>query len=139
VARGAAYASVAPAVVPVAVDVSPSTGTGTHQTFMFHYSSAAGAGDIGQTWQIFHPTGQSNQSCVVGWYRGSPGTFVLWGDTGWQDQQSAAPNAAVTLENSECQLHMATTTTASGTGNTLTIVTDVTFTSAPAGRRRQLS
>lgn len=129
---GSANASVYPAVVPAAVDVSPSSGTGTHQTFVFHYSSAAGASDIGQTWQIVYPSGQGIPSCVIGWYRGTPGTFVLWGDVGWQDQQSAAPNTAVTLENSQCQLHMANTSV-SGTGNTLTITTDVTFKPATAG------
>jgi RHS repeat-associated protein len=132
---GSANVGVAPAVAPSAVGVSPSGGSGTRQTFVFQYSSAAGEGDIGQTWQIFHPSGAGNQSCVVGWYRGGGGgIFVLWGDLGWQDQQSAAPNTSVVLENSQCRLHMVNTTVA-GIGNNLTIVLDVSFKSSYVGTK----
>jgi RHS repeat-associated protein len=124
---GVAYASVAPAVTPTAVSVTPASGGGPRQTFWFQYSSPAGAGDIAQTWQILHQSGQGNQSCVVGYYHAT-NTFVLWDDAGPGHDQTAAPNSGVTLENSQCRLHMPQTTVA-GTGDTLTIVLDVSFTS----------
>jgi hypothetical protein len=133
---GSANVSVAPAIIPSAVSVSPASGTGARQLFTFQYSSSAGANRIGQTWQIFHPSGQGNQSCVVGLYHGTgnDGTFVLWGDVGWEDQQSAQPNTPVVLENSQCRLHMATTSIVAA-GDVLAVVVDVSFKAAYAGTK----
>lgn len=120
----AAYASATPSAQISSLSLSPTSGGGPRTTFEFVYSSAAGPGDIQQTWQIFHPTGQTSQSCVVGLY--APTFVVLWGDQGWQDQVSASLGDATVLENSQCRLHVATSSS-STSGNTRTVSLDVSF------------
>jgi RHS repeat-associated protein len=105
--------------------VTPSSGGGPIQTFTFQYSDAAGASDISQGWQVFANQFGTVQACVVGVVTWS-WTILLWNDAGTAAAGTAQLGSGTILENSQCRVHAATSS-ASASGNTLTIVLSIEF------------
>jgi hypothetical protein len=117
-----------------AVSVSPSSGSGTGQTFALQYSDTAGAANLQQVWAYFNATlaNPASNACLL-YYSTVTNQISLLGDNGtaWQ----AAPlGSATTLQNSQCSINAATSTVSSS-GNTLTWNAAMTFKPAYAGAK----
>ena len=127
------YDRAVPPVVTVD-SVTPNAGAGATQTFTLTYSDTAGATDLSQTWVWFTPSfaaGAAN-SCMA-YYNRAANTLNLLNDAGtvWQ---SAALGSA-TLQNSQCAIALGSST-ATPSGNTLTVNLAMTFTPAFAGAKQ---
>ncbi|HZU28599.1 MAG TPA: LamG-like jellyroll fold domain-containing protein [Bryobacteraceae bacterium] len=113
---------------------APAGGFGNSGQFQFQFSDGNGAGDIARTWMLFNTNSSPANGCEVS-YQASVGRFYLLSDnaSGWVG--SVAAGGSGTLQNSQCTLKAATST-ASSSGNTLTVTLDLTFTAAFAGSRQ---
>jgi hypothetical protein len=113
--------------VPAAVSVSPNAGTGSSQTFAAQYSDSIGVSDIKDVRIRFVPTSANGPTgagaCTVS-YKPSNGTVSLQDDlaTGW----FVGAFGGGTLSNSQCTINLATSS-ASASGNNLTLTLSVTF------------
>ena len=100
--------------------MTPSSGSGTSQTFTLQYSDTAGAASLQQVWVYFNATlaNPASNACLL-YYNVANNQINLLDDNGtaWQ---SATLGAATTLQNSQCSLNVATATVAPS-GNTLTL------------------
>jgi hypothetical protein len=107
--------------------VSPASGSGSVQSFALKYSDSAGAADLGTAWTWISSTSASTaaNSCMF-YYNRPANTLLLLNDaaTAWT---SATLGATGTLQNSQCSIAMGSSTTASSSGNTLTINAAVRF------------
>ena len=123
-----------PAAVLTAVSASPSTGSGTSQSFSLQYSDTAGATDIKTTWAWFatSASASSANSCLMYYERSSDSVYLL-NDAGtvWA---SARRGASTTLQNAQCSI-AARTVTATASGNLLTVAFPVTFGAAYLGAK----
>jgi len=119
--------------VPVitADSVTPSTGSGTTQSFALVYGDTVGATDLRQTWVWFNPTFSNSaaHSCLV-YYDTRTRLLNLLNDAGAAYLSAALGSG--TLQNSQCAIALGTST-AVPSGNTLTLTLAVTFTPAFAG------
>ena len=119
--------------VPVtvqAVSVTPSTGSGSAQTFSFQFSDTAGATDLTSVSAVVSSTLTSVGSCEVDYYRAS-NTLKLVTDSGGQPSGSLTPGSG-SQQNSQCILNGAASTV-SASGNTLTLNLTLTFQSIYGG------
>jgi hypothetical protein len=114
--------------------VTPSSGTGASQTFALAYASTLGATDLTTTWVWFNATfaGSAANSCLV-YYDRPANTIFLLDDAGTNWLPSAMGGGA-TLQNSQCAIEPGSSS-ASPSGNTLTVSLAVTFTNAFAGAK----
>ena len=114
--------------------VTPNSGSGGAQTFALAYSSSLGATNLATTWVWFNATfaPSSANSCLL-YYDRAANTIFLLNDTGsaWF---SGTPGSATTLHNSQCSIALASTS-ATPSGNTLTINAAMTFTAAFNGAK----
>jgi uncharacterized repeat protein (TIGR01451 family) len=119
---------------PTTVSVTPVSGSGIQQTFVFQYADPLGATDLTSAWvwitANFNP---ALPSCLVEYARAA-NQLYLYNDAGTGWLAPATPGAAGTLSNSQCSINMAAATvTTSGTNLTLSL--PVTFTAAYAGAK----
>jgi hypothetical protein len=118
--------------VPATVSVTPSSGSGSSQTFALQYSDTAGAGNLAfvYVWFNTNVSGNGSSSCLLS-YQPSTNQLSLFNDgaTAWL---AATLGAATTLQNSQCSVNMATAT-AVHSGNMLTLNLAMTFKAAYAG------
>ena len=128
--------TVGPPVSPSIVSVSPSSGSGTSQTFTLEYADALGATDLSTVWVWFTSSfnaSSSANSCIAYYARATNQIFLL-NDAGTVWSSPAAPGAAVTLSNSQCSVNAAqASVTPSGTNLILNL--PVTFAPLYAGTK----
>jgi large repetitive protein len=123
----------ASAAVPTPVSVTPSSGGGVTQSFSFQFSDASGAGDIAGT--------AININSALGW-AGSCGSYYDRGNNqlylindagdGWLGPQTLGTSG--TLQNSSCSIDLEQSS-ATGSGDTLTINLAITFQSGFIGAK----
>jgi hypothetical protein len=113
-----------PTPAPVAVAVTPSSGTGASAVFQAVYSDPNGAKNITADMMINHVDSWAG-SCGTRYDQATNGLFII-NDAGNGWLGPIKPGAAATLQNSQCVLNGATSS-ATVSGNNLTVTFDVTF------------
>ena len=119
---------------PPAVSVTPSSGSGTSQTFALQYSDTAGAANLQQAWVYFSATlgNPASQSCML-YYNAATNQINLLNDDGmaWQ---AATPGSCGDVAE---QPVLAERGGHDGgpSGNTLTLNLAMTFQAAFAGAK----
>jgi hypothetical protein len=117
---------------PAAVSVSPSSGSGASQTFTFTYSDPNGAADIASAQIDISATLSVSGACYLYYPRGL-NEIYLASDAGvWQGPLALGRTG--TLENSQCTVN-AGASSASMSGNTLTLNLALSFTAGFAGTK----
>ena len=108
------------------LSVTPSSGSGTTQTFALRYSDTAGAASLAQVWVYFNATlaSPASNACIL-YYGIATNQINLLNDTGTAWTLATLGNAA-TLQNSQCSLNVQTATVTEN-GSTLTLNLPVTF------------
>ncbi len=122
-----------PAQGPTADSVTPSSGSGTSQTFAFKYSSANGYGNLSTVYGLFNTAVSSGNGCDIQ-YRPATNQLYLFNDAGSALLGPVTPGLAGTLSNSQCTLN-AGGSSVSGLSNTLTVNAAVSFTAAFIGTK----
>jgi hypothetical protein len=125
---------IAPSGTVSAVSVTPSSGSGSTQTFALQYSNTNGATSLKTAWVWLHATFAANSanSCLA-YYDRPSGTLRLLDDASsvWIP---GVPGTNGTLQNSQCSVALAGTS-ASISGTTLTLNLPVTFKSGYTGTK----
>ena len=116
---------------PSAVSVSPSSGSGLSQVFSFQFSDPKGYNSLSLMWFGFSSSVFAQHGCKVQ-YAPRAKTLYLEDDTGTTLLGPLTPGVAGTVSNSQCTLN-AGTSSATGSGNTLTVNLALAFKSAFAG------
>ncbi len=120
--------------VPTADVVSPSSGSGTSQSFTLQYSDSFAGANLQQGWVWFAPNASSpsGNSCMA-YYDRSTGLLSLLNDAGsaWT---SAAIGGPITLQNSQCAIDVGLSTAFTGT-TSLTLGLAITFKPAFGGSK----
>ena len=129
---GAFVTKVTFAQLPGIVGVSPSSGSGTSQTFTFQYTDAAGAADLTSVSANFNTAVSTVNGCVVNFNR-ALNTLWLLTDAGVQPVSGLTPGGG-SQQNSQCTLNGAGSSV-SASGNTLTLNLALTFLTAFAGAK----
>src|SRR5208337_95313 len=129
-AEASATPQVGAASPPVNVSVTPSSGTATTQAFVFTASSAAGYQNI--AWiQVIIGTSASPANCYFD-YIAANKYLYLDNNAGSAWVGSGILGTSGTLQNSQCQISLATSS-ASGAGSNLTLDLNITSLSGWAG------
>ena len=118
-------------VAPVNVSVTPSSGTGTSQTFGFAYSDANGFADINHSIQVINSSLEMNNGCVTA-YDNLHNLVYLLNDAGIFWLGPVTPGTSGVLSNRQCGISM-TGATITRSGNNLTVGIPTSFTAAFAG------
>jgi len=129
VARAWCLVGVGTCVTVEAVSVSPNAGASTTQTFTFQYSNSAGAIDLKSRVRFASTSNQGAGSCSLA-YSPYTQTIQLMDDGGTFGP--AVPLGSGTLSNSQCTVNLASST-ATPSGNTLTLVLTITFSGTFSG------
>jgi uncharacterized repeat protein (TIGR01451 family) len=120
-------------VIVTADSVTPSSGSGSSQTFALQYSDTAGASSFSTVWVWFNATfSTAANSCMV-YYDRAATTLYLINDAGTQ-WLPGTPGSGGTLQNSQCSISLATTSVVLAS-NTLTLNLAMTFKPAYAGAK----
>jgi len=120
----------APAVVD-AVSASPGNGAGTTGQLTLQFTDSLGASDLTSARVRIASTNVGPGTCTV-WYNAATATIKLMDDAGvWG---APVPLGAGTLSNSQCTVNL-WGTTATVTGNTLTLLLNVSFTPSFVGSK----
>ena len=117
-----------------AVSVTPNAGSGTSQTFQFLASDSGGAADLVAVEGWFTPngTGAAN-TCLIYYAPYTQRLYLATDDaSGWTSQMIGT---AGTLQNSQCTLSVGGTT-ATPSGNNLTLSVPVTFKAGFTGAKQ---
>ena len=117
---------------PTNVSVTPSSGTGTTQAFTFVYSDPYGYTDIHWVNMLFQTQINGQSAC---WVQYTPSTNIidLVNDSG-SGYTSSTLGVAGTLSNSQCSVDTGLST-ASSSGNNVTVTAVVTFKPAFTGTK----
>jgi hypothetical protein len=118
---------------PSSVSVTPSSGSASSQTFMFAYTDPAGATDIVSTQMDISATLVSNGACFV-YYARSANSIYMANDNG-VFQGPIPLGVGGVLQNSQCAVD-AGASSASASGNNLTVSLAVTFQPAYSGAKK---
>lgn len=118
---------------PQAVSVTPNSGSGTSQTFQVQFSDTAGASNLQQVYVFFSATLSSETNSCVMYYNPAANQLNLLNNnvSAWS---TAVPGAQTALQNSQCSINMATSS-ASLSGNTLTLSIAMTFAQTYSGAK----
>jgi hypothetical protein len=117
---------------PSTVSVTPNSGSGSPQTFVFTFSDPNGATDIVSTQIDFNASLASAGTCYF-YYARSSNEIQLASDTGsWPGGLSVGSTG--TLQNSQCSLNVGASSV-SASGTTLTLDLAITFKPAFAGAK----
>jgi len=116
------------------VSVSPSSGSGSQQTFTLQFADSAGATDLSTVWLWINASfaSSSANSCLVYYSRATNQLNLI--DNAGTAWLAATPGTSGTLSNSQCSVNPAASTVAIS-GNTLTLKLPLTFTSAFSGAK----
>ena len=110
---------------PTADSVTPSSGTGSTQTFVFQFSDPAGYAAISSSQILISSVMSVAGGCYLFYYRPNNAIY-LTNDPGTAWQTPVTPGQSGTLENSQCAVNTAASS-ASGSDNTLTLSLSLTF------------
>jgi hypothetical protein len=124
---------IVPSAIPVNVSVSPASGSGTVQLFSFAYSDQSGFADISYVDFLFQAQFTGQNACYA-IYSPSSKTITLMNDAGNSSAGSATLGTVGTLSNSQCTLDTGASS-ASGSGNSLTLNVKLTFKPSFAGTK----
>ena len=122
-----------PNLPPTVVSVTPSSGTGSSQTFSFVFSDPNGFTDLSTNYLGFNSSLTWPGGCYSYFDRGA-NTLWLLNDAANAWQGPITPGAASTLQNNQCTLNGAASSV-SGSGNNLTVSLVLTFKPAFAGAK----
>jgi trimeric autotransporter adhesin len=117
--------SVASQQAPLAVSVTPSSGSGISQTFQFTYSDPNGYADIALVQMVINSPLSYVGSCSTYYYQAT-NTILLIQDSGSGYVGSAGLGTPGTLQNSQCVVDTGASTT-SKSGNNLTVNLAISF------------
>ncbi len=121
-----------PSVVPSAISVTPSSGSGSAQTFAFVFSDPNGASDIVTAQIDIASTLTVSGACYL-YYPRALNEIYLANDTGaWQGP--IALGSTGTLQNSQCSINVGSSS-ATLSGTTLTLNLALSFKTAFAGSK----
>ncbi|HVP10943.1 MAG TPA: hypothetical protein VMV94_07105 [Phycisphaerae bacterium] len=118
---------------PTAVSVTPNSGTGSAQTFSLIYSDPSGYTAINFTELLLNSTPGVPGGCLVFFYRPA-NTVYLADDAGVTWQGPLALGQAGTLQNSQCTINAANSSSA-GAGNNLMLTLALSFQPAFQGTK----
>ena len=125
---------VTPGGTVTAVSVTPSSGSGSAQTFALQYAESGGATNLNMAWVWFNATSatSSANSCLAKYDRAS-GTLSLLNDSAsaWMP---GTVGTSGTLQNGQCGVALSASS-ASVSGTTLTLNLAMTFTGGYAGAK----
>ncbi|MDQ6665672.1 MAG: SBBP repeat-containing protein, partial [Acidobacteriota bacterium] len=121
---------------PTADSVTPNSGAGATQSFTFKYSSANGYASLNTVDALINGSSASlNGACYV-YYAAASNALYLENDAGTgATGPPLTPGTAGTLQNSQCSID-GPGSSASGSGNTLTLVVAATFKASFAGNQK---
>jgi len=122
----------APPPLPVAVSVTPNSGSAATQTFVFAYSDSSGATDIRSTQMDINATLAVNGACYLYYVRVYNEIYLANNTGAWQGPIPIGVPG--TLANSQCTVD-AGASSATASGNNLTVSLALSFTSAFAGAK----
>ncbi len=125
-----------PSQIPALVSLNPFQGAGPNATLTFVYAHPSGWAAIQSAEFIVNPRWEPNTrigGCYVK-YAPVTGLFTLVADDGTAVAGTTAPGSGVNISNSQCTLNAAASS-ATGSGNNLTVVASLTFTAAFSGQR----
>ena len=114
------------AVPPKVVSVTPSSGSGTTQTFTAVYSDPNGAGDVNAAYILLNTTLSAVNGCYVE-YTPSTNLLSLKNNAGTGFVGSITPGSSGTVSNSQCTLS-GTGSSYTATGTTATLQVALTLT-----------
>ncbi len=121
------------APVVTSVSVTPSSGTGTTQTFGFEYSDTDGSADLGTVYALFNTTTSIAKACYV-YYVQSSNLLYLENAAGSGAAGSVAPGSTATVSNGYCEI-TGTGSSFTASGNNLTVNVNITFKSTFTGAK----
>jgi hypothetical protein len=113
--------------------VSPSSGSGSSQTFSTVYADPNGGTDISYTYFGINATFGSVNSCLILYSRATNQAYLTT-DAGTGLVGPGTLGTAATLQNSQCSLNLQTAA-ATTSGNNLTVNLPISFKSAFAGAK----
>jgi hypothetical protein len=122
--------------LPALVSLTPFQGTGPNATLTLVYSHPSGWTAIQSAEFIINPRwepGSRGGGCYIKYAPGT-GQFTLVADDGQNVAGSAYAGWATTISNSQCTLNAASSS-ATGSGTTLTVVAALTFSASFTGQR----
>ena len=119
-----------------ATGVTPASGSGASQSFVFTFADSAGWQDLGVVDVLFNNFLDGIQGCYVAYSVPSATLYLVddGGDAGGPFAGYLALPGTGSVSNSQCTVS-GVGSTASGSGNTLTLTLNVSFTPAFAGNR----
>ena len=118
---------------PAPVSVTPSSGSGSSQTFAFMFSDPAGAADINSAQIIINSSLATTNGCYFYLYASGSNVLYLANDAG-AFQSSLPVGATGTLQNSQCSVNVGASSVMSS-GTTFTLNLALSFTPAFAGSK----
>jgi hypothetical protein len=116
--------------------VSPASGSGATQAFVFTFTSSAGASSIWQGHMLITGNGTGNQACYL-IYQSSNNSLYLTSDNGSSQLGPVTPGGSGTLSNSQCSV-AASSVSVSSSGNTLKITETTSFKHAFNGSKNTM-
>jgi hypothetical protein len=124
----------APAPAVTVMPATPSSGSGSTQTFSLQYVDSVSANNVATAWVYFAANFSNNaaNSCMA-YYSRPNATLYLLDDSGTQWTPGTLGSTA-TLQNSQCRVALASSSV-SLSGPTLTLNLAMTFSSAFAGAK----
>jgi len=117
--------AIAFSTTPTAFSVTPSSGTGTVQSFALAYSDPAGVSDLSWVYALFSPNGDGANACGV-YYHPAWNLIYLGDDANSKALGPGAVGNPGHLSNSQCTIDVGASST-SVAGNTLTLNVAVYF------------
>ena len=116
---------------PTTVSVTPSSGTGTSQSFTLVYSDPDGFADLNPVYTLISGALDARNACYV-WY--SYSSLYLVSDDGQTLLGPVTPGSSGSVQNSQCTLN-GTGSSAAPSGTNLTLTLALTFKAAFTGTK----
>ena len=117
--------------LPTVDSVTPNAGSGTSQNVTAKYSSANGYGYLATGYLLINGSVSGNGGCYAYYTSSSNGIFLV-NDAGNAATGPLTPGSAAALSNSQCTIS-GTGSSATGTGNTLSLTLAISLKSSFAG------
>jgi hypothetical protein len=126
----------APATPTQATGVTPASGSGASQSFVFTFADSAGWQDLGVVDVLFNNFLDGIQGCYIAYSVPSATLYLVddGGDAGGPFAGYLALPGTGSMSNSQCTVS-GVGSSAAGSGNTLTLTLNVSFTGPFAGNR----
>jgi uncharacterized repeat protein (TIGR01451 family) len=126
----------APATPTQATGVTPASGSGASQSFVFTFADSAGWQDLGVVDVLFNNFIDGIQGCYIAYSVPSATLYLVddGGDAGGPFAGYLALPGTGSMSNSQCTVS-GVGSSAAGSGNTLTLTLNISFSSSFAGNR----